>query len=94
MTRDAWSGVLTVMIGGAIIQGSLCMRGIKPSRRIGLWDHIFWRLAPRDQQTKVYLRQGLLTAIVILPAMLLARHVLFRIYDAINLEAVTDKLGL
>jgi len=72
--------VLSVLIAVVITQVSLWMRNIKPAKKISLWEHLLWERAPKDEQTKAYYRQRLMTGIIVLPATVLALYVLTEMY--------------
>jgi len=67
MTRGPWFLLLSLAIALAITHGSLWARGIRPSKRAGLWDRFSWEIFPKDEQTKEYLRKRFQTAILVLP---------------------------
>ena len=67
MPRSFWVMVSTVLISLAITHGSLWLRGVRPSRRRSLWEHLTWEAFPRDDQQRDYVRQRFLTVIVVLP---------------------------
>ncbi len=80
MTRGPWFMVLSLLIAVVITQVSLWMRNIKPSRKISLWEQLIWEMAPKDEQTKEYYRQRLLTGIVVLSLTVLVLYVLTELY--------------
>lgn len=80
MTRGPWFMIFSLLIAAAITHGSLWMRKIRPSKRVGLWEHMTWEFAPKDEQTKEYLKQRFLTAIVVLPATVLVLYALTEMY--------------
>ena len=83
MTRGPWFMLLSLAIAAAIVHGSLWIRNIRPSRRVGLWERLTWEFAPKDEQTREYLKQRLLTGIMVLPATVLALYVLTESYPRI-----------
>ncbi len=72
--------LLSLSIAAVITHGSLWMRGIKPSKRVGLWERITWEFAPKDEQTRKYIWQRFLTAIIVLPTTVLALYALTELY--------------
>lgn len=80
MTRTAWIMLLSLAIAVVITQCSLWMRGLKPSKRVGFWEHMTWEMFPKDEQTRVFVQQRLLTMIVALPLTLLVLTVLSKLY--------------
>jgi hypothetical protein len=77
MTRNDWFVCLSLLISLAIVRGYLWIRGIRPSKRSGLREHLHWEVFPKDEQTKYYLKQRLVAAIVVLPTTLLLLNFLF-----------------
>ncbi len=80
MTQVPWLMLVSLAITAVVTRGSLWMRNIRPAKRVGLWEHMTWQVAPKDEQTKEYLKQGLLTAIVVLPVTLLVLHAVTELY--------------
>jgi hypothetical protein len=80
MTRGPWLMVLSLPIAVAITHVSLWMRNIRPSRKISLWEHLIWEPPSKDEQTKEYYRQRLLTGIVVLPLTVLVLYALTEFY--------------
>jgi len=80
MTRGAWIMLLSASITAVVTRSSLWMRGLKPSSRVGFWESMTWQMFPKDEQTRVFVQQGLLTAIVVLPLTLLVLTVLSKLY--------------
>jgi hypothetical protein len=80
MTRGPWFMVLSLLIAVVITQVSLWMRNIKPSRKISLWEHLIWEMAPKDEQTKKYYRQRLLTTAIVLPTTVLLLYAFTELY--------------
>ena len=76
MTRGGWILLLSLAIAVVITQCSLWMRGLKPSSRVGFWERMTWEMFPKDEQTRVFVQQRLLTMIVVLPLTLLVLTVL------------------
>lgn len=72
--------VLSISIAVVITHWSLWMRNVRPSKRVGLWEHMSWEVAPKDEQTKQYLKQRFLTAIVVLPTTVLVLYALTEMY--------------
>ncbi|MDA9399363.1 hypothetical protein XH79_11460 [Bradyrhizobium sp. CCBAU 45389] len=77
MPRGLAIVVLTLLISVLIIHVALWIRGIRPSRRTSLWEHLTWEAFPRDDQQRQYLKQRLLTAIVVLPIVTFVVHAVF-----------------
>ena len=82
-----WYPLLGLLISMTIVRGSLWIRGIRPSKRNGLWEHMSWQVFPKDEQTAYYIRQGLLTAVVVLPTTLLLLNLLFEGSDSLLYKA-------
>ncbi|MDA9475828.1 hypothetical protein XI03_15235 [Bradyrhizobium sp. CCBAU 65884] len=80
MTRTGWTMLISLLITLVITHLSLWMRGLKPSRRVGLWERMTWEMFPRDEQTRVFVQQRLLTTIVVLPLTLLLLTLLSRLW--------------
>lgn len=80
MTRGPWFMVLSLLIAIVITQASLWMRNIRPSKRVGLWERMSWEVAPKDEQTKQYLKQRFLTAIIVLPVTVLVLYAITEMY--------------
>ncbi|MBR1236458.1 hypothetical protein [Bradyrhizobium sp. AUGA SZCCT0182] len=80
MAKVPWLLVLSLLIATAITQASLWIRNIRPSKRISLWEHLLWEMPPRDEQTKEYYKQRLLTAIIVLPVTVLALYAFAELY--------------
>ena len=74
--------LLSLTIAFAITHGSLWVRGIRPSKRVGLWDKLHWEFLPKDEQTREYLRKRFQTAILVLPMTVIVLYVLTEIYAA------------
>ena len=55
MTRNYWFPVLALLISLVIVHGYLWIRGIRPSKRNGLWERMSWEVFPKDEQTAYYL---------------------------------------
>jgi hypothetical protein len=87
MPRNLWFPVLGLLISLAIVHGYLWMRGIRPSKRNGLWEHFSWEVFPKDGQTAYYLRQRLIAGIVVLPTTLLLLNFLFEGSDSLLYKA-------
>ncbi len=81
MTRTVWTMLISLLITLAITHLSLWMRGLKPSRRVGLWEHMTWEMFPKDEQTRVFVQQRFLTTIVVLPLTLLLLTLLSRLWE-------------
>lgn len=77
MSRSYWFPLLTCFITLVVVHGSLWLRGVRPSKRTRWRELITWEVMPKDERTKVYLQQRLLTAIVALPLTAAALHYLF-----------------
>lgn len=58
---------LALVITIAITHLSLWVRGVKPSKRVGLREYMSWEVFPKDEQTKNYLSQRFLTSALVLP---------------------------
>jgi|EndMetStandDraft_2_1072991.scaffolds.fasta_scaffold1457668_1 hypothetical protein len=71
MTKGGWITLISASITAVITPLSLWMRGLKPSSRVGFWESVTWQMFPKDEQTREYVQQGLLTTIVVLPLTLL-----------------------
>lgn len=67
MSQNLLFPVLTLSISVAVVHGSLWIRGIRPSKRVGFWEWISWEVFPKDEQTKEYLKQRFLTTVIVLP---------------------------
>ncbi|APG13334.1 hypothetical protein BKD09_33790 [Bradyrhizobium japonicum] len=75
-TRGFLFLALTLIISLTIVHGSLWVRGIRPSPRTSLWEHLIWEVLPRDDQQRQYLKQRFFTMIVVLPVVAFAVHAL------------------
>jgi hypothetical protein len=75
-TRGFLFLALTLIISLTIVHGSLWVRGVRPSPRTSLWEHLIWEVFPRDDQQRQYLKQRFLTVIVVLPIVAFAVHAL------------------
>jgi hypothetical protein len=75
MTKPLYP-ILHVLIPAAVVEGYLWIRGIKPSKRNGLWEHITWWL-PKDEQTGRYVRHRFVAPIVVFPPTVLLLNFLF-----------------
>jgi len=80
MTRAGWIMLLSAAIAAVITRCSLWMRGLKPSKRVGFWESMTWEMFPKDEQSRVFVQQSLLTMIVVLPLTLLVLTVLSKLY--------------
>lgn len=81
MTRGNWIILFSALVSIVITQVILWLRGIKPARKISLWEHLLWERFPQDRQTKEYYLQRLLTTIFVLPVTVLALFVLASFLD-------------
>lgn len=81
MTRAAWIVLLSFAITVVITQCSLWMRGLKPSKRVGLWENLTWEMFPKDEQTRVFVQQRFFTIIIVLPLTLLVLTLLSKLYE-------------
>lgn len=72
-----FSILVTLLTSLLIVHGSLWIRGIKPSPRPSLLEHLTWETFPRDDQQRQYLKQRFLTGIVVLPIVAFLVHALF-----------------
>ncbi len=59
--------VLVLVITLAVIHLSLWLRGVRPSKWIGLWEWMTWETSPKDDQTKRYLLQRFWTSALVMP---------------------------
>lgn len=77
MTRSVWLLLLSALITILSVQGYLWARGIRPSKRNSLWEHLTWEMIPKDEQTSNYVRQRLLGVILVLPTTVLLLNLIF-----------------
>jgi hypothetical protein len=83
MTRNVWFLVICLLFTLVITQVSLRMRNIRPGKKISMWEHMLWEMAPEDEQTKEYYWQRFLTALVVLPVTVLVLYALTEWYGQI-----------
>jgi hypothetical protein len=77
MKSNLWFPILVLLISGIFTHGYLWVRGIKPSKRASLWEHLTWEFFPKDEQTSFYLRQRFFAAILVMPTVALLLNLLF-----------------
>jgi hypothetical protein len=92
MPRHLWFPVLGLLISLVIVHGYLWVRGIRPSKKKGLWEHISWEMFPKDEQTAHYLKQRLIAAVIVLPTTLLLLNLLFEGRNSLLYKAFLPRL--
>jgi uncharacterized membrane protein len=60
--------LLTLVITIVVTHLSLWLRGVRPSKRVGLWEWMSWEVFPKDKQTGSYLLQRFWTSVLVMPA--------------------------
>lgn len=59
--------LLALVITIVVTHLSLWLRGVRPSKRAGLWEWMSWEVFPKDEQTKSYLLQRFWTTALVMP---------------------------